>query len=258
MMKLTMIFCFAFAVANAQTDTLLTKDFTKPDATEVWLPSPPLITPGSGSDPPSDAIILFDGKSLNNWIMKDGSAPKWTIANGEMTVKLGTGDLQTKQKFGDCQLHLEFRLPTDPKALGDHTNSGNSGVFLQERYEVQIFDSYRNHTPLYANGQTGSIYKQVIPLANASTKNGEWNSFDIYYTAPTFLGNGALDKAAYITLVHNGVLTLNHFQIQGNSTYIGIPKYELHGKAAIRLQGHGSAVSFRNIWIREISGNTGN
>ena len=249
---LTISFLFSFAFAHAQRQSVFTKDFSRPEATEVWDPRPLFITAGIGTAPPSDAIVLFNGKNMDNWLMIDGSAPKWTVKNGVMTIKPGTGDLQTIQKFGDCQLHIEFRIPNDPKTIGDNTNAGNSGVFMQERYEVQIFDSYLNHTPLYANGQTGSIYKQVIPMANASSKTGEWNIFDIFYTAPTFLDNGTLDKAAYITLVHNGVLTLNHFKIQGNSSYIGIPKYELHDKASIRLQSHGSAVSFRNIWLRDL------
>ncbi|MEO6000914.1 MAG: DUF1080 domain-containing protein [Chitinophagaceae bacterium] len=250
---ITISFLCAFSFAQAQKQSVFKKDFSKPEATEVWDPKPAFITPGIGTAPPSDAIVLFDGKNMDNWSMIDGSAPKWILESGVMTIKTGTGDLQTKQKFGDCQLHIEFRIPDDPKTIGEHTNAGNSGVFMQERYEVQIFDSYHNHTPLYANGQTGSIYKQVIPMANASSKNGEWNTFDIFYTAPTFLDNGTLDNAAFITLVHNGVLTLNHFKIQGNSSYIGIPKYDLHDKASVQLQSHGSAVGFRNIWIRDIS-----
>ncbi|MEJ7769790.1 MAG: DUF1080 domain-containing protein [Chitinophagaceae bacterium] len=250
---LTVSFLFTIAFTHAQKQSVFKKDFSKPEATEVWNPKPAIITPGIGTAPPSDAIVLFDGKNLDNWETIDGSAPKWLVENGVMTIKQGTVDLRTKQKFGDCQLHIEFKIPNDLKSLGVNTNAGNSGVFLQERYEVQIFDSYNNHTPLYANGQTGSIYKQVIPMANASSKNGEWNIFDIYYTAPTFLDNGTLDKAAFITVIQNGVLTLNHFKIQGNSTYIGIPKYELHDKASVRLQSHGSAVSFRNIWLRDIS-----
>lgn len=232
---------------------LTRKDFTKPETTEIWEPKPKIVTPGNGQTPPSDALVLFDGKSMNQWVnAKDNGPSPWKLENGVMTVKIGTGDIQTRQKFGDCQLHVEFRLPVDVKKSADPHNAGNSGVFLQERYEVQIFDSYQNETPLYANGQMGSLYKQVIPLANASSKPGEWNTYDIYYTAPVFRYNGTVEKPAYITVVHNGVLTLNHFEIQGTIQYIGIPRYEVHGKAAIRLQGHGSEVSFRNIWIRDI------
>lgn len=236
---------------NAQ--SVFEKDFTKPAATEVAGPLPKIVTPGIGSAPPSDAIVLFNGKNLDNWVMsKDKSTCLWKLQDGVMTFKPGTGDIQTKQKFGDCQLHVEFKIPADAKNSAEPHNAGNSGVFMQERYEVQIFDSYNNETPLYANGQIGSIYKQVIPLANASSKPGDWNTFDIYYTAPKFRYNGSVEKPAYITLVHNGVLTLNHFEIQGTIEYIGIPRYELHDKAAIKLQGHGSEVSFRNIWIREL------
>ncbi len=245
---LTIVF---FSIAQAQ--DLFKKDFTKPQATEVWEPIPKIVTPGQGTAPPSDAIVLFDGKNMDQWVMaQDGSPSKWKLENGVMTINTATGDVQTKQKFGDCQLHIEFRLPENSKNSPSRDNAGNSGVFLQERYEVQIFDSYRNEVPLYANGQIGSIYKQSIPLANATSKPGEWNTFDIYYTAPRFRYNGSVEQPAYITLVHNGVLTLNHFEIQGTIQYIGIPKYELHDKASIRLQSHGSAVSFRNIWIREL------
>jgi hypothetical protein len=253
---LTISLCCSFSLAAAQKESVFEKDFTKPEATEIWSPKPAIVTPGAGYAPPSDAIVLFDGMNMDNWLMRDGSAPKWILENGTMTVKLGTGDLQTKQKFGDCQLHIEFKVPNDPKKIGESTNAGNSGVFMQERYEVQIFDSYKDHTPLYANGQTGSVYKQAIPMVNVSSKTGDWNTFDIFYTAPTFHNNGTLDKAAFITVIHNGVLILNHFKIQGSSSYIGIPKYEPHDKGSVRLQGHGSAVSFRNIWIREIAGTT--
>ncbi|MEP6596554.1 MAG: DUF1080 domain-containing protein [Ginsengibacter sp.] len=250
---ITAILCFAMFSSVAQNESVFKKDFTRPEATEVWTPMPKIVTPGAGTAPPSDAIVLFNGKHMDNWVMaNDGSPSKWILEDGAMTVKIGAGDLKSKQKFGNCQLHIEFKIPADSKNSADHNNAGNSGVFLQERYEVQIFDSYNNETPLYANGQTGSIYKQAIPMANASGKPGEWNSFDIYYTAPHFRDNGSPEKAAYITVVHNGVLILNHFEIQGATEYIGIPKYELHDKASVRLQAHGSAVSFRNIWIREI------
>jgi len=245
---LMLVYC---AAADAQ--NIFEKDYTKPEATEVAGPTPKIVTPGVGNTPPSDAIVLFNGKSLDNWVMsKDSGRCLWKLNDGIMTVALGSGDIQTKQKFGDCQLHVEFRIPANAKNSADHNNAGNSGVYMQERYEVQIFDSYNNESPLYANGQIGSIYKQVIPLANASSKPGDWNTFDIYYTAPKFRFNGTVEKPAFVTVVHNGILTLNHFEIQGTIQYIGIPRYELHDKAAIKLQGHGSEVSFRNIWIREL------
>lgn len=247
---LPMLFIFA-VLAKGQ--NVFEKDFTQPEATEVWEPVPKVVTPGIDNAPPSDAIVLFNGENLDNWVMsKDGSPCQWNLNEGVMTVKTGVGDIQTLQKFGDCQLHIEFKTPEDAKNSENPNDAGNSGVFIQERYEVQIFDSFNNSTPLYANGQTGSVYKQVIPMVNASSKTGEWNTFDIYYTAPRFRANGTVETPAYITLIHNGVLTLNHFEIQGTIQYIGIPKYELHDKAAIKLQGHGSEVSFRNIWIREL------
>ena len=239
------------SITNAQ--SIFEKDFTKPEATEIEGPKPKIITPGIDGSPPSDAILLFNGENLDNWVRsKDNGPCVWKLKDGVMTINTGTGDIQTKQKFGNCQLHVEFKIPLNAKNSPNHNNAGNSGVFMQERYEVQIFDSYNNETPLYANGQIGSIYKQVIPMANASSKPGDWNTFDIYYTAPQFRYNGTVEKSAYITVVHNGVLTLNHFQIQETMQYIGIPHYEPHGKAAIKLQEHGSKVSFRNIWIREI------
>lgn len=250
-----LLFCyFVFAYTTlAHAQHIFEKDFTKPEATEIWEPKPKIVTPGLNDSPPSDAIVLFNGENLDNWVMsKDGSACQWDLESGAMTVKLNTGDIQTIQQFGDCQLHVEFKIPSDAKNTSNPNNAGNSGIYMQERYEIQIFNSYNNETPLYANGQIGSIYKQVIPMANASSRPGEWNRFDIFYTAPRFRFNGTIETPAYITLIHNGVLTLNHFEIQGTIQYIGIPSYEPHGKAAIVLQGHGSEVSFRNIWVREL------
>lgn len=253
-MKKLLFFLLVFTYCSmAKAQNIFEKDYTKPEATEIEEPKPKIVTPGIGNAPPSDAIVLFNGKNLDNWVMsKDLGLCNWKLKDGVMTVNPGTGDIQTKQKFGDCQLHVEFNIPVNAKNSVIHNDAGNSGVFMQERYEVQIFDSYNNETPLYANGQIGSIYKQVIPLANASSKPGDWNTFDIYYTAPLFRYNGTVEKPACVTVVHNGILTLNHFEIQGTIQYIGIPRYELHDKAAIKLQGHGSEVSFRNIWIREL------
>ncbi|MEO7047452.1 MAG: DUF1080 domain-containing protein [Ferruginibacter sp.] len=253
-MKKLLFFLFVLTFCSVvKAQNIFEKDYTKPEATEIAEPKPKIVVPGIGYAPPSDAIVLFNGENLDNWVMsKDYGPCLWKLKDGVMTVNLETADIQTKQKFGDCQLHVEFKIPPDAKNSPNHNNAGNSGVYMQERYEVQIFDSYNNETPLYANGQIGSIYKQVIPMANASSKPGDWNTFDIYYTAPRFRYNGTVERPAYITVVHNGVLTLNHFEIQGTIQYIGIPRYELHDKAAIKLQGHGSEVSFRNIWIREL------
>ena len=181
----------------AKAQNIFEKDYTKPEATEIGEPKPKIVTPGIGDAPPSDAIVLFNGKNLDNWVMSKDQGPcVWKLKDGVMTVNPATGDIQTKQKFGDCQLHIEFKIPPDAKDSPDHNNAVNSGVFMQERYEVQIFDSYNNETPLYDNGQIGSIYKQVIPMANASRKPGDWNTFDIYYTAPRFRFNGTVEKPA--------------------------------------------------------------
>ncbi|WP_448517861.1 3-keto-disaccharide hydrolase [Rhodoflexus sp.] len=221
----------------------------KPEETEVWEPEPKVVTaPGMGKAP-SDAIILFDGTNLNEWVSaKDGAAPKWEVKDGVMTIVPSTGDLLTKRTFGDFQLHLEWRSPDEPNRKGQ--DKGNSGVFMQDRYEVQILNSYENRT--YSNGQAASIYKQSIPLVNATSKPGDWNTYDIIYTAPRFRQNGSLERPAYITVIHNGVVVQNHVEIHGTTEYIGAPKYIAHGKGPIRLQDHSNPVSFRNIWIREM------
>src|SRR5678816_4232094 len=169
------------ALSTAQTD---------PKLTEVWEPVPKLVTPGSGTAPPSDAIVLFAGKDLSQWEQADGSPARWSVANNAFTVVKGTGNLRTKRAFGDCQLHVEWRAPA--KVEGESQERGNSGVFLQGRYEVQILDSYNNRT--YSNGQAASIYKQYIPLVNASRKPGEWQTYDIYFRAPHFAGDGTLTQ----------------------------------------------------------------
>ncbi len=253
-MKKILLFLFAVCFHSlTHSQDIFIKDYTKPAATEIWEPQPKIVTPGLNNAPPSDAIVLFNGKDTDSWIMsKDSSKCKWKQENNVLTAIVRSGNIKTKQLFGDCQLHLEFMIPADVNTTPVATNRGNSGIFLQERYEVQIFDSYKNETPLYANGITGSIYKQVIPLANAGSKPGDWNNYDIYYTAPKFRFNGTVETPAFVTVVHNNVLVLNHFEIQGSSEYIGTPHYELHDKGAIELQEHGSGVSFRNVWIREL------
>lgn len=220
-----------------------------PELTEVWEPEPPVVTPGTGTSPPSDAIALFDGSGLEHWVNGQGESPKWVVENGAMTVKAGTGGIFTRQKFGDCQLHVEFRTPAEVK--GEGQGRGNSGIFLQGRYEVQVLDSYKNRT--YANGQAGSIYKQHIPLVNASKQPGEWQTYDIFFTAPKFSQEGELVSPAFVTVVHNNVLIQNHVELAGPTRYIGQPKYEVHeAKEPLFLQDHGNPVSYRNIWIREL------
>jgi hypothetical protein len=223
----------------------------EPRTTELWFPVPPKVTPGAAPGaPPSDAVILFDGKNLDAWqtTRGEGAAP-WTVANGEMVVKPGTGDIQTKEKFGDVQLHIEW---TDPKLPADKVNQdrGNSGVFLQDIYEVQILDNFEN--PTYVNGMVGSIYKQYPPLANATLPAETWNVYDIIFTAPRFNSDGSLASAARLTVLHNGVLVQNNAVLKGGTTYIGAPFYIAHGDMPIRLQDHGHLVRFRNIWLRKL------
>lgn len=232
---------------KAQDTRFTQKNPEKPEATEYMDPEIRVVTPGAV---PSDAIVLFDGKNLEQWeSTKDGSAAKWKVEDGVMTVVGGAGGISTKKLFGDCQLHIEWRSPNegdDRKGQG----RGNSGVFLQGIYEVQVLNSYQNRT--YRNGQAGSIYKQTPPLVNVTSKQGDWNVYDIIYTAPKFTINGGIDTPAYVTVIHNGVIVQNHTKIQGVTNYIGQPTNPVHGKAPIHLQDHGNAVSFRNVWIREI------
>ncbi len=227
----------------------LQAQITDPKATEVWTPEPRLVTPGEGTQAPSDAIVLFDGKKLDEWLSaKDSSAAKWEISEGAMTVKPGTGDIITKRNFSDFQLHLEFSTPEIVK--GEGQGRGNSGIFLQNRYEVQVLDCYQNRT--YSNGQTGAIYKQSIPLVNACRKPGAWQTYEILYTAPRFNQDGILLTPAYVTVLHNGILIQNHVAVKGTTEYIGLPKNEAHGKGPLKLQDHGDLVRYRNIWVREL------
>jgi len=231
----------------------------KPADTEVWEPVPKVVTPGSSTNTaPDDAIVLFDGKNLDQWVSaKDKSPARWAVADGIFTVNKPTGDIETKRSFTNYQLHLEWRTPEGITGTGQAR--GNSGVFLAAipteggGYELQVLDSYDNKT--YPNGQVGSIYKQSIPLVNASRKPGEWQSYDVIWTAPTFNADGSLKTPAYVTALHNGVLVQNHFELKGETLYIGKPTYKRHGPAPIRLQSHGDPsppISFRNIWVREL------
>lgn len=230
-----------------------------PKLTEVWEPVPPVVTPGSNGGAPSDAIILFDGKNLDQWVStKDAKTPaQWIVQDGAFTVKKGTGNIQTKKSFTDFQLHLEWRIPEN--ITGEGQARGNSGLFLastgpgDDGYEIQILDCYNNKT--YSNGQTGSIYKQAIPLANACKKPGEWQTYDIIWTAPRFNDDGSLSSPARITAFHNGVLVQNNFELKGTTVYIGKPAYKKHGASPIKLQDHGDPsepISFKNIWVREL------
>jgi len=220
-----------------------------PKLTEVWEPVPRVVTPGTGTAPPSDAIVLFDGRDFSHWQHLKGDSVKWRLEDGAMTVVKKTGNIATRRGFGDCQLHIEWRTPE--KVEGESQGRGNSGIFLQSRYELQVLDSYNNRT--YSNGQAGSMYKQAIPLVNACRKPGEWQAYDVVYDAPRFAEDGTVLKPAFITAFQNGVLVLNHFELKGPTEYIGQPKYRKHGLTEpLMLQDHGNPVSYRNIWIREL------
>lgn len=221
-----------------------------PKATEVWEPEPKVITPGATSqDAPSDAVILFSGKDLSNWTDYKNNFVKWRIENGVMTVEKGTGPIQTKQVFGSCQLHIEWKTPAQVTDSGQ--NRGNSGIFFMGRYEVQVLDSYNNRT--YSNGQAGSIYKQFIPLVNACKPPGEWQTYDIIFIAPNFDADGNVVSPAKITVLQNGVLIQNNVTVKGETVYDGQPSYKKHNdKEYLMLQDHNSPVSYRNIWIREL------
>ncbi|MDR3269094.1 MAG: DUF1080 domain-containing protein [Tannerella sp.] len=246
--------CMVCLTAHAQTN------YPEPEPmragmSEFWTPQPAIITPGDiqTNSAPSDAITLFDGKDLSAWEnATDKSPAQWTVnKNKTLTVNKQAGDIQTKQTFENFQLHIEWCIPVN--IAGESQGRGNSGVYLQGKYEVQILDSYKNAT--YANGQAGSIYKQSKPLANAMRKPGEWNVYDIIYSAPLFKEDGTYRIPPCVTVIHNGVVVQNHTSILGTTEYIGFPRVEKHGAGPIVLQAHGdpsAPISFRNIWIREL------
>jgi hypothetical protein len=223
-----------------------------PATTEIWKPEPKVVTPGkTNTDAPSDAIVLFNGTSASQWKHMNGDEAKWTVADNALTVKPGTGNIQTKQKFGDCQLHIEWRIDKDVK--GEGQDRGNSGIFLMGRYELQVLDNYNNINKTYVNGQAGSMYKQTPPLVNVCKAPGEWQTYDIIFSAPRFSDNGSVISPARITVTQNGVLVQNNTTLWGNTVYIGSPFYEKHdAKESIVLQDHSHLTSFRNIWIREL------
>ena len=232
----------------------------RPQDTEVWEPVPPVVAPGQTvGAPPSDAIVLFDGTNLDAWVSsKDHASPAgWTVADRILTVNKAAGNIETTRRFRNYQLHIEWRVPAN--VSGTDQARGNSGVFLASTgtgdagYELQILDSYENRT--YVNGQAGSIYKQSAPLVNASRRPGEWQVYDVIWTAPTFRADGSVRTKAYVTALHNGVLVQDHAELAGETLYIGPPAYKPYDAAPIKLQAHGDPsppVSFRNIWVREL------
>jgi hypothetical protein len=209
----------------------------------IW-PEPRKVDPGIAGGRPADAIVLFDGKDMSQW----HGGEKWLVDAGVATAR--GGGITSKRAFGDCQVHVEWAAPE--KIEGRGQGRGNSGVYLMGNYEVQILDSYNN--PTYFDGQCGSIYKQSPPLVNASRKPGEWQSFDIVFRAPVFGKDGKVDKPACITVIHNGVVVQNNFEIQGTSAWDAAPAYKAHEpKLPLHIQYHGNPVKFRNIWVRELA-----
>ncbi len=217
------------------------------EATEVWEPEPKVIEAPVNAAP-SDAVVLFDGTDLQGFESVRGGPATWRVEDHAFTVVPGTGDIRTKQSFCDVQLHLEWRSPPVDDRLVSQ-GRGNSGVFLQERYEIQVLDSYQNRS--YANGQAASVYKQYIPLVNVMRPPGEWQSYDIIFQSPRFADDELMSPATF-TVLHNGVVVQNHVEVRGPTRWIGAPVYEAHGCAPLKLQDHGNPVSFRNIWIREL------
>jgi len=245
--QLLLIACLPVAALQAQEINRTKGD---PKLSEYWEPAAPIVTPGrTAQDAPSDAIVLFDGKNLSEWVSDKGGQAPWTIEDGALVVKAGSGGIRTKRGFGDCQLHVEFRTPAVIK--GEGQGRGNSGIYFMDRYELQVLDNHNNKT--YVNGQAGSIYKQLPPLVNACRPAGEWQTYDIIFTAPRFYEDGRLKTQATITVLHNGVLVQNNKTLWGSTEYIGSPVYKKHSdKEPIFLQDHGNPTAFRNIWIREL------
>ena len=233
----------------------------KPQDTEQWTPIPPVVKPGAvdrPAAPPSDAIVLFDGVNLDAWLStKDKSPARWKVADGVLTVSKTAGNIETRRRFRNYQLHLEWRVPANVTGAGQ--GRGNSGVFLASTgagdagYELQILDSYNNAT--YVNGQAASLYKQHPPLVNASREPGDWQTYDVIWTAPVFAADGSVTAPARVTALHNGVLVQNNAVLTGETLYIGKPSYRPYATAPIKLQAHGDPsppLSFRNIWVREL------
>ncbi len=231
----------------------------KPEDTEQWQPEPKVVTPGkTDAAAPSDAIVLFDGKNLDEWVSAQDHTPaKWIVHDGVVTVNKSVGNIETRRSFHNYQLHLEWKVPEN--ITGSGQLRGNSGLFLASTgtadagYELQILDSYNNKT--YVNGQAASIYKQSPPLVNPNRKPGEWQSYDVVWTAPTFNADGSVKTPAYVTAFFNGVLVQNNFELKGETRYIGQPFYKRFDGAPIKLQAHGDPsepLSFRNIWVREL------
>jgi hypothetical protein len=259
--RLWQVLPLAIAITTTAFSACAQQQKAKPEDTEYYTPVPKVVTPGklSYDTPPSDAVVLFDGKDLSQWVSnKDTTQPAaWKVSNGSFTVVKSTGDIQTKRRFTDFQLHIEYRIPENITGKGQAR--GNSGIFLAALpwgaggYEIQVLDNYNNST--YVNGQVGSIYKQNPPLANPCRPPGEWQTYDIMWTAPSFNADGSVKTPARVTALLNGVLVQNNFELKGDTPYIGPPSYKAHGPSPIKLQAHGDPsepISYRNIWLREL------
>lgn len=238
-------FLLAGTVAMAQ-------EKMKPAATEDWQHKPPVVTPGRNNTAPSDAIVLFAGKTdVAKWQPVDTTAFGWEVRGKTLRIRKNGKDIQTVQSFGSIQLHIEWRTP-DPKEDAG-SSRGNSGVYFMGLYELQIYESYQYATKLYYNGVAGSVYKQFAPLVNACLPPRTWQTFDVVFEAPVFDETKTLVTPAFMTVFHNGVLIQNHVALKGPMTYAGIPAYTYHeAKRPLRLQEHDSRVEFRNIWVREL------
>jgi hypothetical protein len=222
-------------------------------------PAPRTVHPGTcglagqPAKPPSDAIILFDGRDLSKWTDEKGQPSKWLVRDGYLESVRGAGYVRTRQEFGSCQLHVEFATPS--VASGSDQNRGNSGIFLHGYYEVQVLDSFENST--YADGQCGALYGRAVPLVNASCGPGEWQAYDIVYHRPVFDASGKVSRKARFTILHNGVLIQDNVELQGGTGWVGrhsVTDYVAHGdKGPLMFQDHSSPVRFRNVWIRELA-----
>ena len=253
---LTATLLLTAAISHGQTTTIKQANIpsANPNNAEVYTPLPNVVVSGKTfSTAPSDAIILFNGKNLDEWVSaKDHSPAKWLIANDVLTVNKATGDIETKRKFTSYQLHIEWKIPAN--ISGEGQERGNSGVFLSGKYEIQVLDNSNNDNKTYVNGMAGSVYRESIPLANPEKKPGEWNVYDIAYSAPDFNDDGTVKTPGRVTIFFNGVLVQNNEEIQGGTSTDTKHVYVKHGPAPLRLQAHGDKslpISFRNIWIRE-------
>ncbi len=229
---------------------LFAQEIRDPEMTEVWEPVPEIVTPGNLYAPPSDAIVLFDGTDLFQWTSAaTGGEAEWTLnGDGSMTVKKGSG-IETKQEFGSVQLHIEWKTPK--KIEGKGQGRGNSGIYFQKEYEIQVLDSYNNVT--YSNGQAASVYKQSIPLVNATRPPGEWQIYDIVFNEPEYDDQGNRMKKGTFTVFHNGILVQNNIEIQGTTEYRGKPRMRnIQTPKKLYLQEHRNPISFRNIWLRKL------